>query len=46
MKRVFFILLIAASAHAQLVRLAWSAAAGRPVERPGIVACHYAGVCS
>jgi glucoamylase len=32
--------------HAQLVRLAWSAAAGRPVERPGIVACHYAGVCS
>jgi glucoamylase len=31
--------------HAQLVRLAWSAAAGRPVERPGIVACHYAGVC-
>jgi glucoamylase len=32
-------------AHAQLVRLAWSAAAGRPVERPGIVACHYAGVC-
>jgi glucoamylase len=33
-------------AHAQLVRLAWSAAAGRPVERPGIVACHYAGVCS
>ncbi len=33
-------------AHAQLVRLAWSAAAGRPIERPGIVACHYAGVCS
>jgi len=32
-------------AHAQLVRLAWSAAAGRPIERPGIVACHYAGVC-
>jgi glucoamylase len=33
-------------AHAQLVRLAWSVAAGRPIERPGIVACHYAGVCS
>jgi glucoamylase len=33
-------------AHAELVRLAWSVAAGRPVERPGIVACHYAGVCS
>jgi glucoamylase len=33
-------------AHAELVRLAWSVAAGRPVERPGIVACHYASVCS
>jgi glucoamylase len=33
-------------AHAELVRLAWSVAAGRPIERPGIVACHYAGVCS
>jgi glucoamylase len=32
--------------HAQLVRLAWSIAAGRPVERPAIVACRYAGVCS
>ncbi len=31
--------------HAQLVRLAWSAAAGRPVERPGIVACHFMGLC-
>src|SRR3954447_15627305 len=33
-------------AHAQLVRFAWSVAAGRPIERPGIVACHYTGVCS
>jgi glucoamylase len=31
--------------HAQLVRLAWSIDAGRPVERPGIVACRYAGAC-
>jgi glucoamylase len=29
--------------HAQLVRLAWSIDAGRPIERPGIVACRYAG---
>jgi glucoamylase len=29
--------------HAQLVRLAWSIDAGRPVERPAIVACRYAG---
>jgi glucoamylase len=31
--------------HAQLVRLAWSIEAGRPVERPGVVACRYAGEC-
>jgi glucoamylase len=29
--------------HAQYVRLAWSIAAGRPVERPSIVAARYAG---
>lgn len=29
--------------HAQFVRLAWSIDAGRPVERPQIVACRYAG---
>ena len=29
--------------HAQFVRLAWSIDAGRPVERPAIVACRYAG---
>ena len=29
--------------HAQFVRLAWSIDAGRPVERPSIVACRYAG---
>ena len=29
--------------HAQFVRLAWSIDAGRPVERPRIVACRYAG---
>jgi glucoamylase len=29
--------------HAQYVRLAWSIDAGRPVERPRIVACRYAG---
>jgi glucoamylase len=27
--------------HAQYVRLAWSIAAGRPVERPSIVAARY-----
>jgi glucoamylase len=27
--------------HAQLVRLVWSLEAGRPVERPAIVACRY-----
>ncbi len=31
--------------HAQFVRLAWSIDAGHPVERPGIVACRYAGIC-
>jgi glucoamylase len=31
--------------HAQLVRLAWSIAAGRPIERPGLVSCRYTGVC-
>jgi glucoamylase len=31
--------------HAQFVRLAWSIDAGRPVERPSIVACRYAGIC-
>ncbi len=34
-----------AGTHAQLVRLAWSIDAGRPVERPGIVACRYTGIC-
>jgi glucoamylase len=28
--------------HAQLVRLAWSIDAGRPVEQPRVVACRYA----
>ena len=32
--------------HAQFVRLAWSIDAGRPVERPSIVACRYAGDCT
>jgi glucoamylase len=31
--------------HAQYVRLAWSIDAGRPVERPAVVACRYAGPC-
>jgi glucoamylase len=31
--------------HAQFIRLAWSMDAGRPVERPAVVACRYAGVC-
>jgi glucoamylase len=31
--------------HAQFVRLAWSIDAGRPVERPGVVACRYAVRC-
>jgi len=29
--------------HAQFVRLAWSIAAGTPIERPAIVACRYTG---
>jgi glucoamylase len=29
--------------HAQYVRLAWSIQAGRPIERPAIVACRYSG---
>ena len=31
--------------HAVFVRLAWSIDAGRPVERPSVVACRYAKVC-
>jgi glucoamylase len=31
--------------HAQFIRLAWSIDAGRPVERPAVVACRYAGLC-
>jgi glucoamylase len=31
--------------HAQFVRLAWSLDAGRPVERPDVVACRYALRC-
>jgi glucoamylase len=31
--------------HAQLIRLAWSLDAGRPVEQPAIVACRYAREC-
>ena len=31
--------------HAQFVRLAWSVAAGHPVEQPAIVACRYAHTC-
>ena len=29
--------------HAQYVRLAWSIVAGKPIERPSIVACRYTG---
>jgi hypothetical protein len=32
--------------HAELVRLAWSIQAGRPVERPAIVACLCTGACA
>jgi glucoamylase len=32
--------------HAQLIRLAWSIDAGRPIERPGIVSCRFTGICS
>ena len=31
--------------HAQFIRLAWSIDAGRPVERPAVVACRYAKRC-
>jgi glucoamylase len=31
--------------HAQYVRLAWSLAAGHPVEQPSVVACRYALTC-
>jgi glucoamylase len=31
--------------HAQFIRLAWSAAAGRPVEQPSVVACRYVRKC-
>ena len=31
--------------HAQFIRLAWSIDAGRPVERPRVVACRYANRC-
>jgi glucoamylase len=31
--------------HALFVRLAWSIDAGRPVERPQVVACRYALRC-
>jgi glucoamylase len=31
--------------HAQLVRLAWSIDAGKPIERPAIVYCRYATSC-
>ncbi len=32
--------------HAQLIRLAWSIAAGRPVEQPALVACRYVRKCA
>jgi len=31
--------------HAQFIRLAWSVAAGRPVEQPSVVACRYVRKC-
>jgi glucoamylase len=31
--------------HAQFIRLAWSIAAGRPVEQPSVVACRYVRRC-
>ncbi|MBV8998962.1 MAG: hypothetical protein JO304_07875 [Solirubrobacterales bacterium] len=31
--------------HAQFIRLAWSIAAGRPVEQPAVVACRYLRTC-
>jgi hypothetical protein len=35
-----------AAAVAQFIRLAWSIAAGAPVEQPSVVACRYARVCA
>ncbi len=32
--------------HAQFIRLAWSIAAGAPVEQPSVVACRYVRVCA
>ncbi len=32
--------------HAQLIRLAWSITAGRPIEQPAIVACRYVRHCA
>jgi glucoamylase len=32
--------------HAQFIRLAWSIAAGHPVEQPSVVACRYVRKCS
>ena len=32
--------------HAQFIRLAWSASAGRPVAQPSVVACRYVRRCS
>ena len=32
--------------HAQFIRLAWSIAAGRPVEQPTVVACRYVHKCT
>ena len=31
--------------HAQFIRLAWSIAAGRPVEQPAVIACRYVRTC-
>jgi glucoamylase len=32
--------------HAQFIRLAWSIAAGHPVEQPSVVACRYVRACA
>jgi glucoamylase len=32
--------------HAQFIRLAWSIAAGAPVEQPAAVACRYVRTCA
>jgi len=32
--------------HAQFIRLAFSIAAGRPLETPSIVACRYLAACT